>query len=58
MNEEKKKNLIFKLRKETGLGVMDCKRCLMDYNWDYNIAKANYKKYFGGVLTVLQKNEL
>lgn len=48
MNEEKKKILIFKLRKETGLGLMYCRRCLIDYYWDYDMAKKNYKKYLDG----------
>ena len=47
LNDVQQKELCFKLRSETGLGVMTCKKCLIDNNWDYDKAKENYKKYLG-----------
>lgn len=38
-------NLCHKLRKNTGMGLMDCKKCLIDYDWDYEQAFKNYHKY-------------
>lgn len=34
-----KRFLIDVLRKESGFGVMICKRCLEDYNWDFDRAR-------------------
>jgi translation elongation factor EF-Ts len=39
------KNLCFKLRSETGLGIMACKRCLIEYDWNYDEAKHNHKRF-------------
>lgn len=34
-----------KLRRETGLHLMVCKKCLEKNNWNYNNAKINYKQF-------------
>mgnify|MGYP000209280694 FL=1 len=38
MSKEEIKELSFKLRKETGAGVMDCKKALVRFNYDYDKA--------------------
>ena len=45
LNYQDKKNLIFKLRKETGLGLFACNKCLKKYNFNYKLAKQNYKQF-------------
>ena len=42
---ETQKQLCYKLRNETGLALMYCKRCLIDNHWNYELAKTNYKEY-------------
>jgi len=38
MSKEELKELSFKLRKETSAGVMDCKKALVRFDYDYNKA--------------------
>tara|TARA_B100001939_G_C16866932_1_gene584552 strand:+ start:565 stop:744 length:180 start_codon:yes stop_codon:yes gene_type:complete len=38
MSKEELKELSFKLRNETGAGVMDCKKALVRFDYDYNKA--------------------
>ena len=45
LNYQEKKDLIFKLRKETALGLFACNKCLKKYNFNYDLAKQNYKKF-------------
>ena len=51
---EEQKQLCYKLRNETGLAIMYCKRCLIDNDWNYELAKASYKKY--DQLHILKQN--
>ena len=39
------KELLHKLRLETGLGLMACSKCLIENKWNYIEAKKNYKKF-------------
>ena len=43
---EEQKHLCYKLREETGLGLVACKRCLIASEWNYEIAKRDYKHYW------------
>ena len=45
ISEEAILELVLKLRRETGMGMMTCRKCLSDYDWDYDEALANYLKY-------------
>jgi translation elongation factor EF-Ts len=45
LNYQEKKDLIFKLRKETGLGLSTCNKCLKKYNFNYKLAKQNYNQF-------------
>jgi len=38
MSKEERNELAFKLRKETGDGVMDCKKALDRFDYDYDKA--------------------
>ncbi len=38
MSKEELKELSFKLRKETGAAVMDCRRALVRFDYDYDKA--------------------
>tara|TARA_R110002167_G_scaffold32683_2_gene105679 strand:- start:1760 stop:1918 length:159 start_codon:yes stop_codon:yes gene_type:complete len=38
MSKKELKELAFKLRKETGAGVMDCKKALVRFDYDYDKA--------------------
>ena len=38
MSKEELKKLSFKLRKETGAAVMDCRRALVRFDYDYDKA--------------------
>ncbi len=38
MNKEELKELSFKLRKQTGASVMDCKMALVRFDYDYDKA--------------------
>ena len=38
MSKEERKELAFKLRKETGASVMDCKKALVRFYYDYDKA--------------------
>ena len=42
---EEKQALLHKLRKETGMALMDCKRCFEDNEWDFDRALADHKRY-------------
>jgi len=42
---DEQNELCYKLRIETGLGLMACKKCLIKHNWNYDEAKKNYKDY-------------
>jgi len=35
MSKEERNELAFKLSKETGVGVMDCKKALVRFDYDY-----------------------
>lgn len=52
-----RKEKIFKLRKETGLGLLTCKKCLKDYDWNFEEALANNHKYFTHILYKTTNNE-
>lgn len=43
------KELCFKLRAETGIGLMDCKKCLETNNWNYDNAKKNYRNFIRNI---------
>jgi len=40
MTKEERKELSFKLREETKCAVMDCKKALIKFNYDYSKAMA------------------
>ena len=42
---EIQKEKCFKLRLKTGLGLMSCKECLIDNDWDLEEAEKNHMKY-------------
>jgi translation elongation factor EF-Ts len=44
MNQENQKELIKLLREITGLGMMECKRALMLFDWDFAKSKAYLEK--------------
>ncbi len=55
MNKNKKLDdwkvkFIFKLRLESGLGLFNARKCLEYYNWNYNKAKENWRKFFNNIL--------
>jgi hypothetical protein len=50
LSTEEKNDLIYKLRNETGVGMMYCKKCLIDYNWDYK-ALFNNPKFDSLIIT-------
>ncbi len=45
LSKDEQKELCYKLRIETGLGIMTCKKCLIAYNWNYDDAKKNYRQF-------------
>ena len=45
LSKDEQKELCFKLRIETGLGLMACKQCLVANNWNYDEAKNNYRQF-------------
>ena len=40
-----RKEKCFDLRAKTGMGLMTCKRCLEDNDWDLEKAEKNHIKY-------------
>jgi len=51
LSKDEQKELCFKLRIETGLPLMKCKKCLVANNWNYDEAKNNYRQFkWGGKL--------
>lgn len=42
---QEEKDLCFQLRTKTGLGLMSCKKCLQDNDWNLNKAFKNSLKY-------------
>lgn len=45
LSKDEQKELCFKLRIETGLGIMACKKCLDANSWNYDEAKKNYRQF-------------
>ena len=45
LSKDEQKKLCYKLRVETGLGLMVCKKCLIANNWNYDEAKKNYRQF-------------
>ena len=43
--KEIQKEKCFDLRAKTGMGLMTCKRCLEDNDWDLEEAEKNHIKY-------------
>lgn len=43
--EDLKNELCYSLRREIGLDIMACKKCLAAHNWNYDDAKKNYRKF-------------
>lgn len=43
--EKIRKEKCFDLRARTGMGLMTCKRCLEDNDWDLEEAEKNHIKY-------------
>ena len=43
--EKIRKEKCFDLRARTGMGLMTCKRCLEDNDWDLEEAEKNHRKY-------------
>ncbi len=54
----KKKEMCYTLRVETGLGLMACKKCLDAYDWDYEKAKENHKKFQNNRKLIHYDNEI
>ena len=38
-------SIINELRRYSGIGMMECEKCLRDNNWDYQLAKQSIHKY-------------
>lgn len=45
LSKDEQKEMCFKLRKETGCGMMDCKYALQETNWDIKKAKIYLEEF-------------